>query len=352
MTSYEKEQIHRMMQALQQAGYGKGTTSPNPPVGAVLYHGDQIIGAGYHEKAGEDHAEIRALEDARNRGNSELIKGAELYVTLEPCSSHGKTPPCTDSIIASGIKKVIYAVVDPNPRHRGRAEDVLHAAGIQVQGGVGKEACEAFLRPWMHSMATGKPWVIAKVASTLDGRIMRSKERRSISGDEAKVFVHNLRAESDALLVGGRTARTDDPALTVRYASRFLSPRKEQPWRIVMTHSRDSLPEDLKMFTDEYAYRTVVYENILDIGGMLEELYKERGVVQLMLECGGNLLRQFFMAGCINEWIQIIAPIISGGNEYVLPGEYLDSEQHIISPEIIHCGNDCVIRGLVHSSHS
>ena len=133
--SDEGEIRRRMMQAIEQARLGIGTTSPNPPVGAVIYRGMKLIGEGYHERAGEAHAEIRAIQDAKKRGNGHLLRGSELYVTLEPCSSYGKTPPCTEAIISEGIGRVYYGVKDPDGRHQGRADAILRVAGIEVAGG-------------------------------------------------------------------------------------------------------------------------------------------------------------------------------------------------------------------------
>ena len=205
----------RMLEALRLAQLGLGTTSPNPPVGALLYAGDKLIGQGYHEKAGEAHAERRAIQDAIEHDNAHLLKGATLYVTLEPCSSYGKTPPCTDAILEFGLARVVYGMQDPDARHRGRAKALLESKGVQVCAGVQEEACKAFLRPWVHSLQTGLPWVMAKVACTLDARMVRSAERW-ISCPEALRIAHELRLQSDAILVGGATVRSDNPALTIR----------------------------------------------------------------------------------------------------------------------------------------
>ena len=348
--SDEGEIRRRMMQAIEQARLGIGTTSPNPPVGAVIYQGMKLIGEGYHERAGEAHAEIRAIQDAKKRGNGHLLRGSELYVTLEPCSSYGKTPPCTEAIISEGIGRVYYGVKDPDGRHQGRADAILRAAGIEVAGGVEEEACKVLLRPWMYAVKRKRPWVVVKIATTLDGRIVRRGGEKKISGEEARRYVHQLRAESDAILVGGRTAREDDPQLTVRTPLNEVSPVKKQPLRIVLTRHRNSLPKTLNLLSDREADRTVVIENVEDLGEMLEELYKQYGIVQLMLECGGHLLRKFLEGGYVNEWVQIFSPFLSGGDEYVLPGNYLESEQRLVGVESERYGNDIVLRGLIKSS--
>lgn len=316
---------HYMQLALEQARQGVGTTSPNPPVGAVIVKNGIILGQGYHERAGELHAERRALADARARGNGEELKGATIYVTLEPCSTYGKTPPCTEGILEAGISRVVYGAVDPDERHRGRADALLRAAGVEVLAGVEQAACELLLRPWAFAVMHRRPWVLAKAATSLDGRMARRTERW-LSTPETLRYAHEYRLRSDAILVGGRTVRTDDPALTIRTPLSAVPACKQQPWRIVMTRDKRTLPATVKLFTDEHRDRTLIAENIDNLPAYLEGLYRERGVVQLMLECGGNLLRRFAEEGLINEWAQEICPVLSGGSDLVLPGDFLEKE--------------------------
>lgn len=338
-----------MHYALRLAQRGVGTTSPNPSVGAVIVRDGLILGEGYHERAGEPHAERRALQDARSRGNTDKLAGATIYITLEPCSSHGRTPPCTDAILEAGIRRVVYGTVDPDKRHRGRADALLQAAGVQVQGGVAKDACDAFLRPWAHAVGQGMPWVTAKIASTLDGRLVRRQERW-LSCEESLVYAHELRAQSDAILVGGETVRADRPSLTIRKLRAPLPLCKEQPWRIVLTRHRDSLPKDAPLFTDSYAHRTLVYEQVEDLPALLRELYSRYGVVRLMLECGGRLLRSFLEQGLVNEWVQIVTPFLGGGEQLLLPGHYLPTEFCLAYDKPVCCGRDVILRGLLTSS--
>lgn len=336
----------RMREALQLAQNGVGTTSPNPPVGAVIYSGEHRIGEGYHEKAGEAHAERRAIQDAVHRGNGELLRGATLYVTLEPCSSHGKTPPCTDAILEAGIERVVYGMQDPDKRHRGRARSLLESKGIRVCTGVEEAACSGFLRPWVHSVETSLPWVTAKVACTLDGRLTRRNERW-ISCAESLKLAHELRLQSDAILVGGATVRADNPALTIRTPLRKIPLCKQQPWRVVLTRDRTSLPADIKLFTDEFSSRTIVYERMENLSAMLRELHERYDVVRLMLECGGNLLRQFLEQGLVNEWVQDMSPIISGGPCSFLPGDFLPRELRLNEVTVRQAGRDYILHGLV-----
>ncbi len=337
-----------MQHALELARHGLGTTSPNPPVGAVIVREGHILGEGFHEQAGQPHAERRALANARERGHEALLRGSTLYVTLEPCSSYGRTPPCTEGIIEAGITRVVYGAVDPDPRHRGRAEAVLQAAGVATnREPLTQAACEHLLRPWAHAVTTGRPWVLAKLANPLDGRLTRPSERW-LSGSESLSYAHQLRAESDAILVGGGTLRADDPALTIRTPLRPLPRIKQQPWRLVLTRDRRQLPANSKLFTDEHAARTLVRENLQDLRGeLLEPLWREQGVTTLMLECGGGLLRLFLEQGLINEWVQVLTPYIGGGEQWAVPGGFLPQEMKLTRESLQTSGCDLIIRGIL-----
>ena len=335
-----------MLRAVELSRKGVGTTSPNPPVGAVIVRDGCIIGEGWHEVAGEAHAERRAIADAIARGNESLLQGSTIYVTLEPCSSHGKTPPCTDAIVERGIKRVVYGVVDPDKRHRGQADAILRAAGIEVQGGIEEAACREVLRPWLFATENGRSWVVAKVACTLDAKMVRRSERW-ISDPEALRHSHQLRAASDAILVGGETVRRDNPALTIRTPLRGPSERKQQPLRVVLTRHRGTLPVNAVLFADEFKERTLVVENVENLAELLQQLYREHGVVTLMLECGGRLLREFLDRGLVNEWMQDIAPILSGGRQAVVSGEFLDVEQQLGQVSYTRAGRDIIVRGLL-----
>ena len=339
----------RILQALELAQRGFGLTSPNPPVGAVIYKDDRLLGSGYHHRAGEPHAERMALADAVEKGHANELKGSTIYVTLEPCSSYGKTPPCTQGIIDAGISRVIYGMVDPDERHSGRADAVLQSAGVEVKGGVEEEACRAFLRPWIHTVCTGCPWVIAKIAATLDGRIVRAGGEHRISGEKARKYTHRLRLRSDAILVGGQTVRTDNPELTIRCGIE-IPDGKEQPWRIVFTRSARHLSSDAKIFSDKYSNRTLVYEAVEDFQGVLRELYKKYGIVTLLLECGGHLLREWLERDLVQEWVQIVSPYIGGGDNLLLSGSDLRVEKILSDTQTLRCGEDFIIRGLLSKS--
>ena len=202
-----------MRLALAEAKKGLGLTSPNPAVGAILVANDKIIARGHHEVAGSDHAEIRCLKQVRG----DIPRNATLYVTLEPCSTIGRTPPCTNAIIAAKIKKVIVGAVDPNPQHAGRGIEQLRRAGIDVRAGVLANECSRLNEAFNKWIQTRRPFVIAKCGMSLDGRLTRPpNESRWLTSAKARQHAHQLRAQVDAILIGAETLRTDDPRLTVR----------------------------------------------------------------------------------------------------------------------------------------
>ena len=255
-----------MNMAIKLASNGIGLTSPNPCVGAVIVHENQVIGSGFHKKAGLPHAEREAIADGVANGNAPLFADSTLYVTLEPCSTSGKTPPCTDAILKHRFKRVVYGSEDPNPKHRGAAADILEQAGIKVTRGVLEKECDHLIRGFRVNMLEGRPWVIAKSAMSLDGRISRSPERSQwLTNEKSRSFVHTLRAECDAVLTGGNTVRLDNPSLTIRKPDRPVSPLKEQPWRIILTHDASSIPADSICLTDEFRDRTLVVENVFNL---------------------------------------------------------------------------------------
>jgi diaminohydroxyphosphoribosylaminopyrimidine deaminase / 5-amino-6-(5-phosphoribosylamino)uracil reductase len=216
-----------MKEALRLAAKGRGQTSPNPMVGAVIVVGETIVGRGYHERVGGAHAEINALRDAGDKAG-----GATLYVTLEPCNHHGRTPPCTMAVADSGITRVVVGMADPNPHVAGGGADVLRERGIAVEVGVFERECRLLNQAFIKHSSTGLPLVTIKVASTLDGRIAtRSGDSRWISNERSRRFVHHLRCLADGILIGIDTALADDPQLTARLRRR---PPCRQPIRMVL----------------------------------------------------------------------------------------------------------------------
>ncbi len=298
-----------MLLALGNARRGVGLTSPNPAVGAVLVNDDRLVSTGWHRKAGGPHAEIEALrgQDAR---------GGTLYVTLEPCSSHGKTPPCTDAIITAGVRRVVWGADDPNPKHAGRARKLLTAAGIKVRRGVLQTPCEELIAPFAKLITTGLPYVIAKAGLSLDGRITRPPgESRWLTGESARADAMKLRARCDAIIVGAETVRRDNPALTLRGPD--IPKEKPQPWRVVLTRS-GSLPEDAQIFTDAHRKRTLVMRD-QSLTEVLQSL-AARGAMTVLIEGGGTVLARAFSGQLVDEAVLYFAPLIAGAGRPVVDG--------------------------------
>src|SRR5579862_4861563 len=242
----KQDRVH-MKRALLLARRALGKTSPNPVVGAVLVRGRRIVGEGWHKQAGGPHAEVFAL-----RGKK--AKGATLYVTLEPCSTHGRTPACSEAIIAAGVKRVVVAALDPNPRHNGRGLRLLRKAGIKVESGLLAEESNALNEPFNKWVTTGMPLIIAKAAMSLDGKIAtRTGDSKWITSEAARREAHKLRAAVDAIMVGANTVIHDNPQLTLRHGL-----RGKQLWRIVVD-GRGRSPLRAKLFTDSQRHRTMVF---------------------------------------------------------------------------------------------
>jgi len=345
----ENRDAHWISIAVKLAENGIGLTSPNPCVGAVIVYKNRIIGSGFHEKAGLPHAERKAIADGTAKGNATLFADSTLYVTLEPCSTAGKTPPCTDAILEHRFKRVVYGSEDPNPNHRGAAAGILEQAGIQVTRGILEKECDHLIRGFRLNMLEGRSWVIAKSAMSLDGRISRSPERSKwLTNEKSRSYVHTLRAECDAVLTGGNTVRLDNPSLTIRKPDRPVSPFKEQPWRIILTRDASSIPVNSVCLTDQFRDRTLIVENVSNYLELLKNLYNERKIGTVLLEAGGCLIREFLKAGLVDEWVGFYAPMITGGGaEGVAAGPFLEREAWLEHPVVRIFGNDVCIRGNV-----
>lgn len=304
-----------MTLALAQASRGIGLTAPNPPVGAVLVKDGELIGEGYHHKAGKPHAEIEALQDAMGKGRD--VRGATIYVTLEPCSTRGRTPACTKALIHAGISRVVYALPDPNPKHAGTADKPLRKAGIEVESGLLEEECLRLIRPFAKWITTGLPYVIAKVGQSLDGRLTRPPgESQNITSKAARDHAMQLRVRSDAILIGAGTLRQDNPKLTLRGDD--IPADKRQPWRVVVTRAGE-LPRKSHLFTDEHKRRTLVLEGSRSFEEILRELAK-RDITCVLVEGGGNLLGQAFAEKLVDECFWYVAPRICGGGTPAVGG--------------------------------
>lgn len=290
-----------MAAALEQARKGLGKTHPNPAVGAVIVRGRHVLARGWHRAAGGSHAEVAALTAL----GSQSSRGATLYVTLEPCSTQGRTPPCTKAILEAGLRRVVYGATDPNPRHAGRATAILKAAGIAVTTGVLAPECEALNTSWNHWISTGLPYVIAKAGMTLDGQIASPPSGRWITSAASRRDAMALRASVHAILIGGETLRIDNPYLTVR--GRAVT---SQPWRAVWTRS-GQLPPDAHLFCDRHRERTIVLEN-MSLRAALRSLAR-RGIARVLIEGGGRVLGEAFDRKLVQEVCFYLAPLLSGG---------------------------------------
>lgn len=322
-----------MRLALAEARNGIGRTAPNPPVGAVIVKDGELLGKGWHRAAGQPHAEREALAAAGD------ARGATIYITLEPCSTHGRTPPCTLGLIDAGIARVVYACVDRNPDHAGRADAVLKAAGIEVLAGVCSDEAEKILRPFFKVRATGLPWVIWKSAMSLDGRITRPPgEGQWLTSETARADVQKLRSTVDAILTSGETVRRDQPALTIRVPELLVG--RQQPWRIVVSDR----PETLSL--DESMERTLIRPrgNLAEI---LRNLAREQGVLSVMVEAGGVFSAALFEAGLVDEVIIYYAPILCGGPSPGLAGAGLHDSLKLDEIDFLQLGNDIRVRGII-----
>ncbi len=287
-----------MRRALELARKAMGCTTPNPMVGAVIVKDGVVLGEGYHTKAGAPHAEIEAI---RSAGDKELA-GATLYVTLEPCSSWGRTPPCTDAILKHGFSRVVIGCTDPNPRHAGGGIDLLRAHGVEVECGVEEKDCRRLNEAFFQWITTGKPFVLLKLALTLDGRIAtETGNSQWITGPAARQRVQELRQWADAVMVGGGTFRADSPRLTVRDEQ---GNDRKVPLRFVVSRSGMECPAgwECVSLADREEWET-----------FLKKL-GERPAVSLLLEGGGELAASALNAGVVNKIEFHYAPKILGGS--------------------------------------
>ena len=326
-----------MRTALAEAKKGLGTTSPNPAVGAVLVKGNRILARGYHRQAGGDHAEVDCL---RKLGGL-IPHDAVLYVTLEPCSTRGRTAPCANYILERKPQRVVIGAIDPNPQHRGRAIELLRAAGVDVVVGVLEQECSKLNEAFNKWIVTGKPFVIAKCGMSLDGHLTRLPgESRWLTSEKSRNHAHNLRAVVDAIIVGAETVRQDNPRLTVR-----TGPRRTQPLRIVLTKS-GRLPRNAKIFRDSNGDRTVICRN-KSLRSVLRDLGR-RKITSVLIEGGGDVLSQALDQRLIDKVQIYVAPILTGGNIRAFGGEGAVSTNgslRLESPIYQRIGEDICIIG-------
>jgi diaminohydroxyphosphoribosylaminopyrimidine deaminase/5-amino-6-(5-phosphoribosylamino)uracil reductase len=296
-----------MRAALREARRGLGQTSPNPAVGAVIVRAGRVVASGFHRRAGSPHAEIEAMRGLRH---PRLARGATLYVTLEPCSTHGRTPPCVEAIGQHGFARVVIGTIDPNPAHAGRGIELLRAAGLEVATGVIEAECRELNVAFNKWIVTGLPFVIAKAALSLDGRLTRPPgEGQWLSNAASRADAHRLRASVDAILIGAGTLRADNPRLTVRGVR-----GARQPWRVIVA-GRERLPKDAHVFTDEHRAHTLVCRG-KSLRAALRDLGK-RQVTSVLIEGGGRVLGAAFDERLVDRAQFYLAPLFCGGPDVI-----------------------------------
>lgn len=297
------DQDERFMRfALREARKGLGHTSPNPAVGAVLVAGNEVVAAGFHRGGGHPHAEIECLRKV----TGSISTDATLYITLEPCSTVGRTPPCTRAIAQAGVRNAVIGAVDVNPRHSGRGIEALREAGVRVRTGILARECSALNEAFNKWIQTRSPFVIAKCGMSLDGRLTRPPgEEQWITSPAARRHANQFRAHVDAILVGAQTIRDDNPRLTVREVR-----GARQPWRVILTRS-ERLPKKAHVFMDKFSDRTLVFRNEA-LEAVLKKL-GEKEITSVLIEGGGNLLSQALDARLVDRVRIYLGPRFTGG---------------------------------------
>jgi len=291
---------HFMRRALELAALGRYGVSPNPMVGAVLVRDGQVLTEGWHRRAGGPHAEVEALSQGSD------VRGATLYVNLEPCAHHGRTPPCVEALIAAGVRRVVFGMADPHGLASGGAEK-LRNAGIDVTGGLLEEEARRLNEKFMHAVTTRRPFVLLKAAMTLDGKLATvERDSKWITSPAAREQSLALREEYDAIVVGGGTVLADDPQLTRRLGRNDSI----QPWLRVVLDAGRVVPRSARVLTDGGA--TLHVTTAADLDELLPSLY-ERGVQSLIVEGGSAVHSEFLRRGLWQKMIVFMAPAIVGG---------------------------------------
>lgn len=356
-----------MLRALDLAARGQGRVEPNPQVGCVIVRDSQVVGEGWHQQYGGPHAEVEALRSAGAQA-----RGATLYVTLEPCCHFGKTPPCTQAVIAAGVSRVVAAMRDPFPQVAGQGLAELAAAGIQTQVGVLEREARTLLAPYLKLVTQGRPWIIAKWAMTLDGKISsHAGDSRWISGESSRRIVHELRGRVDGILVGRGTALADDPMLTARPAGPrtalriVVDSRASLPLTSQLVRTAREIPVLLAVATDAPSdkcqqLRAAGCEVRLCQGmswaDRLDDLLAELGrrrLTSVLVEGGGVLLGSLFDADQIDEAHIFIAPKLIGGEHAVPPlagrgREAISQAAQLYDAQFARSGDDIYIHGRLH----
>ncbi|QSJ19719.1 bifunctional diaminohydroxyphosphoribosylaminopyrimidine deaminase/5-amino-6-(5-phosphoribosylamino)uracil reductase RibD [Nostoc sp. UHCC 0702] len=353
--------IRMMQRCLELARRALGRTSPNPLVGAVVVKDGEIVGEGFHPRAGEPHAEVFALRAAGDRA-----RDATVYVSLEPCNHYGRTPPCSEGLIAAGVAKVVVGMVDPNPLVAGGGIARLRAAGIEVVVGVETEACQQLNEGFVHRILYKRPLGILKYAMTLDGKIATTSGHSAwVTNQDARAEVHQLRAACDAVIVGGNTVRLDNPHLTSHQIE------AHNPLRVVMSRHLN-LPENARLWQTASAPTLVLTElganpdfqkfllkqgvEVVELTSLtpdqaMAHLY-ERGFCSVLWECGGTLAASAIAQGAVQKILAFIAPKIIGGNHAPTPVGDLGFTTMTEALALEHVrwrviGSDCLVEGYL-----
>ena len=351
-----------MKRAIFLASLGKNTTSPNPNVGAVILDKNgNIISEGFHYEAGMPHAEVMAFNNLKKDA-----RGGSMYVNLEPCCHHGKTPPCVDRIISSGIKKVFISIEDPDKRVSGKGIKLLREAGIQVHLGLCKKESLDLNKAFIHRNITKKSFGVLKWAMSIDGRIaLKNGKSKWITNDESRSLVHSFRAQFDAIIIGGNTLRRDNPILTTRGS------KNPEPLRVVFTKSLD-LPSKSNLWDCNRAKTLVIYdsssanENYLkripkfvevervpsDNPEFISQILANRGCNKVLWECGPKLSTAAIKTNCIQEIVTFVSPKILGGENCMSPlGDFEFKEMNeiikLFDSQVSLIGNDICVKGFL-----
>jgi diaminohydroxyphosphoribosylaminopyrimidine deaminase/5-amino-6-(5-phosphoribosylamino)uracil reductase len=359
------DDVDTQMMALALAEAEKGHPSPNPHVGAIVVKGTEVLASAHHERAGDDHAEVRAIKLAGDKA-----VGATLYVTLEPCNHDGRTPPCVDSILESKVGRVVIGCIDPNPHVRGGGVERLREAGIDVKVGVAEKEARAVIAPWAKCVTTGLPHVSLKLALSLDGRIAtRTGASKWVTGPEARAKVHELRSRMDAVAVGIGTVVADDPRLTVREVqapspvrvvfdtklripsgARLITTARETPtWIVTSLEASPAVEQSLSDQGVEILRAPPSAEGRIDVTAALRAL-AQRGVVALMVEGGAELAGSVLAARLADELHVFVSPILLGPRGRPGAVDWAGPDTPSEAPRIVdahweRCGKDAYVFG-------
>ncbi len=356
-----------MKMALREAVKARGRTSPNPLVGAVIVRDGEVVGRGYHKRAGTPHAEVNAIQNAGDK-----TRGAEIYVTLEPCNHQGRTPPCTEAVIRAGLRRVVIGMPDPNPGVAGGGVAYLQSRGLAVVSGILEDECRKINRPFIKLVTEGQPWVIMKAGLSLDGGIAAADGRPGwITNEKSRRYSHRLRDQADAILVGIGTALNDDPSLTTR----LPGAGHQDPLRVVLD-SYLRLPPEARMLAQQSAADTLIFcaagadadkkESLTAAGAEIVELTADehgrpdlqamlrklggRGISSLLVEGGSKIHTSFLSQGLVDQANLFYGPLFMGGDAVPLAGPLglgtVDEAPRLREINCRRFDNDVMIEGI------